>query len=113
MSVLERAQKHYADLGRLDMEVPEWGCTVFWTPFTLEDGDILARAADHRKRPLSAADILILKAQGTDGKPLFQKDDRDTLMKKVDRGVVVRIANKITAGGNVDDAEKNSETIAG
>lgn len=106
-SVIERALKHYEDLGRQQIDVPEWGVTIYWTPLTLEEANKLARGAEARGKPGTAADLIIMKAVDEKGEKLFTIEHKQKLEQKVDRNVLLRISNAMMGDASVEGAEKN------
>ena len=106
MSVLDRAKEHFSGLGRQCLTVPEWGASpdaplmIYWTPVTVREHNKIYPPA---KEPglEAAVTTLILKAEDVDGKKLFTDIQRDELMTRVDRRVVIRVAAAIVGDSGV------------
>jgi len=96
---LEAAKKHWAE--RLaqpprTIKVPEWGITGHIWPATLEE-----RARYIQTEGLErAVDLVIVRFKDEDGKPIFHPGERNTLLKRVDPDVLLRLAAEILEGDN-------------
>lgn len=109
MSVLDKAKEHFASLERRSLDVPEWDCTIFWTPWTVGERQKLwgQIKASGREAEINARAI-ILKAQDADGKPVFRIDDLKALTTSVDASVVERVGGEIIGvDASAADVEKN------
>ena len=112
MSVLDKAQAHYREAitGELiPIDVPEWDCTLYFRRSGSMAEHIPVLEA-YQSGTAGDAYIAAVIAYALDekGNRVFNKNDRQILLRSVDRTVLQRIANEIT-GGEVDeeDAEKN------
>lgn len=112
--ILSRMKKHMAAHGLQDLVVPEWGCTLYWSPITLaEREEIRQRAASHGLDD-AQAHAIFLKAVDRDGKKVFDLGDKLVLLHQADAGVVSRVATAMTSdrpslAARVEESEKNSE----
>jgi hypothetical protein len=113
MSVLQNATKHFADqlTGELkSVTVPEWQTDVYYKPinsFAIESKII--ELTQKGKITEALIETLILKALDANGKPMFNKFDKVTLMNEVDPAVITRVVGQINATDSVDftAVEKN------
>lgn len=97
-SIIAAAAKHFADVGLLSIEIPEWQvdgkpAKIFWRPLTVDERHALFKRADKND-----ADVLIMKALKTDGAKLFTLEDKPALLQAVDAEIVTRIATRMLAG---------------
>lgn len=106
MRLIDRATSHFKEL--LDaprkLHVPEWDegddkAVVYFTPLTLQERGKLSRISKDNHE--AAAEMLILKAKDKDGNPLFTREDKLALMKKVDSSIIARIAKEMC--GDTDE----------
>lgn len=111
MSVLAKAQAHWADLVNGAVDVPEWGVKVHFKRLTLED---LAKW----QKPLTekmfetTVNIIIQRALHEDGTRMFPDGTEaleayETLMNKSDPRVVERIGYAIISPPAAKAATKN------
>lgn len=111
--ILDRAKKHYAGLGVMTHDVPEWPdengapLVVHFRAMTPEE---YREALPNPARPTheNLVDVVILKAADEKGEKLFDKADKLELMKASDHAIVARIANAIISKtSSVREAVKN------
>lgn len=81
--------------------MPEWGeedtpLVIYSKPLTLQETTKLYRMAKDDDMTMLAY-VLIFKALDEDGNKLFSLEDKTTLLNKVDRNVLIRVANEIMA----------------
>jgi len=112
MSILENVKSHYKSKlsGELQkMSVPEWKTDVFFKqahPFAVESKIIELQQAGKTVEAL--VESVILKALDPEGKPLFNKFDKVTLMNEADPNVLMRIAAVLNATtSDYESVEKN------
>lgn len=116
MSAIDRAKKHFSDLGAMRMEVPEWSddqgrpLVVTASPLTLADKDHLAKVGETygSQSYETMAHILILHARDVNGRPMFTLEHKQDLMRRVDPDVLSRIAVAIVEGTDPKALKKNS-----
>lgn len=111
MNILEKAQAHFNSLEGGKINVPEWGCEIFWNPLTLHDeARIFAR--DEETGIVATAEkiwvrTLIRCAKDADGNAVFDAMDENKLLHGVDRSVLKRVSAAILDGsskqGNLSD----------
>ena len=112
MSIIERIQKAQAEDERIDVDVPRWGCKLYFKRMDPRGFDaILKRHPTFRDNPTIGAfvDLICLRAENEDGSPAFDiKSDRITLMGEPIE-LINDIANKILpqSAPNVEEIEKN------
>ncbi len=90
------AVAHYATRLRGDkskIEVPEWGVTIYWNAWTLEEKSRCFRPGGFD--PLVLADVLIIKAVDADGKPMVGEAERMEILGEWDPTIVERVARAI------------------
>jgi len=102
MSVLDKAIEHFDSFEVQQIEVPEWDCTVYYTPFTLAEKKKLLKFAKSDDIEFLIR-TLILKAKDAQGESMFDVSDRVTLLNKVSDVVITRIVNEISAVPEVDE----------
>ena len=115
MSVLENAKSHFAGKASGDLKkitVTEWKTDIFYKPinsFAVESKVI--ELTQKGKTVEALVETLILKALNADGKPLFNKFDKATLMNEVDPSIITRVVSEINSNDLVEyeAVEKNSE----
>lgn len=109
MDILEKAKEHFASLAGGEIEVPEWGLTIYWRPFTGQDRSrLLAQVKASGNDGEINARCVILKAHDKDGKKCFDAGHLRALMTEVDPAIVDRIANMMMpALPTPEEAEKN------
>ena len=112
MSILENVKSHYKSKlsGELEkISVPEWKTDVFFKqahPFAVESKIIELQQAGKTVEAL--VESVILKALDPEGKPLFNKFDKVTLMNEADPNVLMRIAAVLNATtSDYESVEKN------
>lgn len=102
MSVLDKAIEHFETFGTKQIEVPEWECVIYSTPFTLAEKKKLLKFAREDDIEFLAR-ALILKALDEKGDLMFDLSDKPTLMHKVDPNVISRVVNEISEAPSVED----------
>lgn len=118
MKAIDRATRHYQDLPRREIPVPEWSAegedpfVLYATACTVRQKDRI-REKGHTDTTEMFVDVLLEKAELKDGSKAFTPDDRHALSCKVDSRVVARIALEILAGPSDKELEKNSEAADG
>jgi len=112
MSILENVKSHYKTKlsGELQkISVPEWKTDIFYKgahPFAVESKIIELQQAGKTVEAL--VESVILKALDPEGKPLFNKFDKVTLMNEADPAVLMRIAAVLNATtSDYEAVEKN------
>jgi len=112
MSVLENVKSHYKSKlsGELaKISVPEWKTDIYYKqahPFAVESKIIELQQAGKTVEAL--VESIILKALNPEGKALFHKFDKVTLMNEADPNVLMRIAAVLNATtSDYEQVEKN------
>src|SRR5690242_9615441 len=82
------------DLPRKEIEVPEWGGSIYIRAHTIREAELLERIDDHAEQGTYLAYIVGLCAVDADGKQLFAPDDVSAIAEK-SRSAVKRIAEAI------------------
>lgn len=95
-SILDKAKEHYAGIETKDVKIPEWGLTIFWRPWNLDEREKVwgAVKASGKDTQLSAR-VLITKALNAEGKRIFGLEHLRELCFEVDSAVVERVAMAI------------------
>jgi len=83
--------RHFSARDRQSITIPEWGdLTFYFTKLTVNDWEGVSERDP--KTPLERNMLLLaLKAQGEDGKPVFQMGDMHALRSEADFTVVQRL----------------------
>ena len=96
MSILENVKSHYKSKlsGELQkLSVPEWKSDVYYkTAHSFATESKIIELQQQGKTVEALVESVILKALDPDGKPLFTKFDKNTLMNEADPSVLMRIA---------------------
>ena len=99
MSVLNNAKEHFKERlagGLQKVTVPEWKSDVYFRPsypFAVEQ-DII-RLQSEGKTVEALVETLIKKALDPEGRPMFSKFDKVSLMNEVDPNVIIRVCAEI------------------
>lgn len=118
MKAIDRAKRHYTDLPRIAIPVPEWSAegeepyVLFASALTVRQRDRIAGKGNVNTTEMFV-DVLLEKAELKDGSKAFTIDDRKDLAHVVDSRIVSRIALAILAGPSDEDLEKNSAAAGG
>jgi len=95
--------------GLQKISVPEWKTDVYYKgayPFAVESKIIALQQKGQTVEAL--VESLILKALDPEGKPMFNKFDKNTLMNEADPAVLMRIAAILNATtSEYETVEKN------
>lgn len=112
MSVLDNAKAHFAEkaTGSLrKMTVHEWKTDIYYKgaySFAVESK--ILQLQQSGKVVDALVESIIAKALDPDGKPLFSKYDRQTLMHEVDPQILIRVATELNnATSEYEDLGKN------
>jgi len=112
MSVLDNVKSHYKSKlsGELQkISVPEWQTDIYYKgahPFSVESKIIELQQAGKTVEAL--VESIILKALDPEGKPLFHKFDKVTLMNEADPNVLMRVAAVLNSTtSEYEQVEKN------
>ena len=109
MSILDQAKEHFASIETQSLEIPEWGLTVFWRPWTVNERQkVWGAIKQSGKEAELSARVLIAKALDKDLKNVFSVGDLRTLCFDVDSSVLERVALSIIGEQqSSDDTLKN------
>lgn len=111
MSALDKAKAHYREVvsGGLQgpISVPEWDLEIYYKPSANfhEQGQIL-ELMNAGKVAEGLVTALILRARDADGKLLFKKADKTTLIREVDANVIANIIKAMS-----EDEAATSEAL--
>ena len=100
-NVLNKATSHFKSqlTGELQkISVPEWETDIFYKsshPFSVEAKII--ELQQQGKTVEALVESVILKSLDPDGKPLFTRFDKNTLMNEVSPAVLVRVATALNS----------------
>lgn len=106
MSVLDNAKSHFESLETKIIEVAEWDCTIYATPFTMGEKKKLWKHAKEDDIEFMVR-TLLLKALNKDGEKMFDLSDKITLMNHVDPNVIVRVVGDISVADTIDEMSGN------
>ena len=111
MKAIERAKAHFDSLDIKKINVPEWGedgqsLLIYSKPLTLQETSKLYRMAQDDDMAMLAY-VLIYKALDENGEKIFSLEDKQTLLTKVDRNVLIRVSNEIMAEQPPEEVKKS------
>jgi len=111
LKAIERAKAHFDSLDIKKINVPEWGedgqsLLIYSKPLTLQETSKLYRMAQDDDMAMLAY-VLIYKALDENGEKIFSLEDKQTLLTKVDRNVLIRVSNEIMAEQPPDEVKKS------
>ena len=111
MSAIDNAKKHFAEQDVKVIEVPEWGdednpLKIYSKPLTLAETSKLYKMSKEDDLTMMAY-VLIYKALDENGDKLFDLSDKNSLLNKVDREVLVNIAQQIMGQEPIEEVKKN------
>ena len=112
MKAIERAKAHFDNLDIKKISVPEWGdddgnsLVIYSKPLTLQETSKLFRLSKEDDLTMMAY-ILIYKALDENGEKIFSLEDKNVLLNKVSREVLVRVASEMMGNYDVDAIKKN------
>lgn len=109
--IFERAKEHFAKIERYSIDVPEWGATIYWKPWTGAEKQKLSNAIKKTEREQELLPrAIIMKAEDEAGKPCFDIAHLQAFMSSIDPAVYERVGTEITKTGAYippEAAEKN------
>jgi len=111
LKAIERAKAHFDSLDIKKINVPEWGedgqsLLIYSKPLTLQETSKLYRMAQDDDMAMLAY-VLIYKALDENGEKIFSLEDKQTLLTKVDRNVLIRVSNEIMAEQPPEEVKKS------
>jgi len=111
MKAIENAVKHFAEQDVKVIEVSEWGdednpLKIYSKPLTLAETSKLYKMSKEDDLTMMAY-VLIYKALDENGDKLFDLSDKNSLLNKVDREVLVNIAQQIMGQEPIEEVKKN------
>lgn len=101
-NVLSKATSHFKSKLTSELQkisVPEWETDIYYKvshPFAVESKII--ELQQQGKTVEALVESVILKALDPDGKPLFTRFDKNSLMNEVDPAVLIRVATALNNG---------------
>ena len=111
-NILENAKKHFKDKlnGELKkLVVPEWKTDIYYKP--VNSFAVESRVIQLQQQGLTVealVESIIAKSLNPDGKPMFNKMDKWTLMNEADPAVLIKIASVL----NQSIGEYSAEAIS-
>jgi len=110
--ILEQAKSHFKNKlnGELNkMSVPEWEQDIYYKKtYSFATESKIIELQSQNKTVEALVESIIAKALDPDGKPLFTKFDRNSLMHEVDPQVLIRIATLLN---NATAEYQTQETV--
>jgi hypothetical protein len=112
-SILDRIRADFDAKSRRSIDVPEWGCTVYWNPLTLAERRRIIAGIDQDDESGMIVALIVEKALDAEGRKLFGADAgppaqvRATLDGTADALVLGRISRAIE-GGETQAQAKNA-----
>jgi hypothetical protein len=112
MSILEKVKSHYRSKlsGELQkMTIPEWQTDIYYkTAHSFAVESKIIELQQQGKTVEALVESVILKALDPDGKPLFNKFDKNALMNEADPSVLMKIASILnSATTEYEEVAKN------
>jgi hypothetical protein len=113
--VLSKAKEHFREIankGMGNIEVPEWGVTVYWRigGLNFASQSKIIELQNAGKSAEALVEMMIMRALDSEGKKMFKLAEKTELMREVDPNVILKV---VTAMGDSEDegvtgdAEKN------
>jgi len=100
-SVLKNAQEHFKSKisGELrKMTVPEWKTDIYFRgSYSFAAESKIIELQQQGKTVEALVESVITKSLDPDGKPMFSKFDRNTLLNEVDPAVLIRVATELNS----------------
>ncbi len=111
-AIVKAAKDSFDHRGRGKIVVPEWQVdgqpvTIWFRPMTMAETFEIANYRPGDGEHFKMIRAIILKAEDADGKRLFTYDHELALRDSVEAPVLIRIAQAISSGPTVEQAEKN------
>ena len=111
MKAIDRAKSHFENLSIKKIKVPEWAeddkpFYLYASPLTLQETSKLYKMSKDDDMTMLVY-ILIYKALDADGNKIFTLEDKSSLLNKVDRNVIARVANEIMGNLPIEEVKKN------
>lgn len=117
-------RQHYESLGKVKVEVPEWGMTIWATPLNLaEQAKIDGWRNQNQDRYIMFARIIIMKGQDEAGNKLFSEKDLPLLTTEGYGDTVSRVGRELVRvpeghfdaphAEEIEDAKKPSGEASG
>jgi len=112
MTVMNNITGHFKERlagGLKKITVPEWKTDIYYKgayPFAVESKIIALQ--QQNKTVEALVESLILKALNPDGKPLFNRMDKNTLMNEADPAVLLKVCSELNnATTDYEEIAKN------
>lgn len=112
MKAIDRAKAHFDSLDIKKIEVPEWGdddgnpLVIYCKPITLAETQKLYKLAREDDLAMMAY-VVIYKALDAEGNKLFDLTDKNALLNKVDRDVLIKISTEMMSSMSDAQVKKN------
>jgi len=111
MLVIDNAVKQFEKQEVRVTQVPEWGqddepLKIYSKPLTLSETSKLYKMSQEDDLTMMAY-VLIYKALDSEGEKLFDIGDKNKLLNKVDREVLVRVAQEIMGQEPIEETKKD------
>ena len=100
MTVLDNAKAHFKQVlanGLQNIHVPEWDADIYFKPAMslAQEGRIVA-LTQKGEMVEALVETLITRALDAEGKPLFKRVDKDTLLREVEPNVITRVVQEMS-----------------
>lgn len=104
MTVLNRAKEHFKEManqGTVNVDVPEWGTTVYWNigGLNFAQQSKVIELQQSGKSAEALVEMMIMRALDADGKRMFKLAEKTEIMREVDPNVILKV---VTAMGDSD-----------
>jgi len=96
--ILDRATAHFKSqlTGQpQEIDVPEWGTKIYVRPMNGIQHDAIYKLLDKGQFFEARVEALLQRAKDADGKPVFNRVERQELLRSVDPKVIVRITDEM------------------
>ena len=104
MTVLSKAKEHFKEManqGTNNVDVPEWGTTVYWNigGLNFAQQSKVIELQQNGKSAEALVEMMIMRALDSEGKRMFKLAEKTEIMREVDPNVILKV---VTAMGDSD-----------
>lgn len=105
MGIKEKAKAHFAARATHEIEIPEWGETVYYKTPNMQAYKVILAESNGNAIEMQAR-LVVQCATDANGQRIWQKQEYSDLMREYDPGIIARIANEIMAEAKLDAGPK-------
>lgn len=104
MTVLSKAKEHFKEIanqGTAHIDVPEWDTVVYWNigGLNFAQQSKVIELQQSGKSAEALVEMMIMRAQDSEGKRMFKLAEKTEIMREVDPNVILKV---VTAMGDSD-----------